>query len=273
MCAAHRKEVLEEIRDKLKKNESVICVSTQLIEAGVDVSFECVMRSLAGLDSIAQAAGRCNRNGEVARRDVYVFNHAEENVTRLKTIEVGQECTRLMLLDLEKDPPLFNGELLSTDAMFHYFKTYYNELAPDLEYPVNTLNTTLYQMLFTYNKQFMQQSKPIQKARASLKTAAQHFQVIEGNTQAILVPYGERQELIKDLVSGQRIENYEQFLKKAQPYSVNVFSFEMKILQREQLVRIVDFGPFQLYIALDQGYDDQYGLTIHGDAGLRFMNF
>jgi len=66
MCAAHRNTILEKVRGHLDRRESVVCVSTQLIEAGVDVSFECVIRSLAGLDSIAQAAGRCNRHGEDA---------------------------------------------------------------------------------------------------------------------------------------------------------------------------------------------------------------
>src|SRR5690606_4496420 len=65
MCAAHRKAIISEMRDMLKRKEKLLCISTQLIEAGVDVSFECVIRSLAGLDSIAQAAGRCNRHGEV----------------------------------------------------------------------------------------------------------------------------------------------------------------------------------------------------------------
>ena len=64
MCPAHRDMVISDLRCMLSRDESVICVSTQLIEAGVDISFECVIRDLAGLDSIYQAAGRCNRHGE-----------------------------------------------------------------------------------------------------------------------------------------------------------------------------------------------------------------
>lgn len=63
MCAEHRSNVLKEIRERLDRNEKVICISTQLVEAGVDFSFQCVIRSLAGLDNLIQAAGRCNRNG------------------------------------------------------------------------------------------------------------------------------------------------------------------------------------------------------------------
>lgn len=79
MCAAHRNYILTEIRKRLSNKEPVICISTQLIEAGVDVSFHCVIRSLAGLDSIAQAAGRCNRHGEYGVQQVYVIDHEEEN--------------------------------------------------------------------------------------------------------------------------------------------------------------------------------------------------
>ena len=63
-CAAHRKAIFDTIKARLKNGKPVICISTQLIEAGVDISMACVIRALGGLDSIAQAAGRCNRHGE-----------------------------------------------------------------------------------------------------------------------------------------------------------------------------------------------------------------
>lgn len=63
MCAAHRAQVLRGIREALKCGSTCRVVSTQLIEAGVDVDFPVVFRAMAGLDSVAQAAGRCNRNG------------------------------------------------------------------------------------------------------------------------------------------------------------------------------------------------------------------
>ncbi len=86
LCPAHRKKTLAKIRKRLELNLPVLCVSTQLIEAGVDVDFSSVIRFLAGLDSIAQAAGRCNRNNVRKTGTVYVLNPHEERIDLLEDI-------------------------------------------------------------------------------------------------------------------------------------------------------------------------------------------
>ena len=67
MCGEHRSEVIDQIKKDLAANRSIRVVSTQLVEAGVDLDFPVVYRAMAGLDSIAQAAGRCNREGRLAQ--------------------------------------------------------------------------------------------------------------------------------------------------------------------------------------------------------------
>ena len=105
MCAAHRKTVIDEIKEKLKSDERMICVSTQLIEAGINISFSCVVRSLAGLDSIAQAAGRCNRHGkDPIPHEVYIIRCSDENVDKLDDIAIGQRATERLLRDFKKHP-------------------------------------------------------------------------------------------------------------------------------------------------------------------------
>lgn len=84
MCPAHRRKVLADIKDRLLRDAECRVVSTQLVEAGVDVDFPVVFRAMAGLESLAQSAGRCNREGKIARGSFRVFRAATEPVGSLK---------------------------------------------------------------------------------------------------------------------------------------------------------------------------------------------
>lgn len=269
MCPAHRKTILQEIREQLRVGKKIICISTQLIEAGVDVSFNCVIRSLAGLDSIAQAAGRCNRHGETALRDVYVINHAEEKLSKsLETIEKGGEFSKYIFKDINSDSSLFEGEVLSPGALTHYFKQFYQYYEPRLKFPVTAYHSTLYDMYFSSNNQFSSEYVGAYKPTltASFKTAGQLFEVIKDNTKAILVPFGDGEKLIGHLTGYDAIKDYNWFMKQAQQYSVNVFQHEFDALSRNGLIRVVDFGFSKIYIAFERAYDEQYGLSVDGKA-------
>ena len=130
LCPAHRKGILAEVTNRLENEKPVLCISTQLIEAGVDVDFNSVIRFLAGLDSIAQAAGRCNRNGNLGTADVFVVNPAEENITMLKDIKIGQEKTMRVLSEVE------HRDFLSPSAIERYFSYYFHERAELMQYPL-----------------------------------------------------------------------------------------------------------------------------------------
>lgn len=273
MCPAHRKKMIKDIRNDLKTNKKFVCVSTQLIEAGVDVSFECVMRSLAGVDSIAQSAGRCNRHGEAELKNVYVFNHAEENLSRLETIAAGAKCSANILKDLEKDSSLYGGDLLSPKAIQFYFQQYYTDLQHKLDYPIT--GTSIWALLYGDNAEAVNYfAKTVLKAnysftnRAAIRSAANEFKVIEAETTPILVPYGEGEELIADLMSEVFIDNIGQFMKKAQQYSVNVFPYVKEQLFKQGLVDIVDLGFMQMIVAKKNAYDENYGLDASGEAKL-----
>ncbi|HBN85210.1 MAG TPA: CRISPR-associated helicase/endonuclease Cas3, partial [Clostridiales bacterium] len=117
MCPAHRLATIKTIKEK--KQQRVLCISTQLIEAGVDISFNCVIRAIAGLDSIAQAAGRCNRNGEDPYgKNVYIVNLAEENLSMLPDIKCGADITYRILAESPSD-------LLSPAVIQRYYKEYF----------------------------------------------------------------------------------------------------------------------------------------------------
>ncbi|RNB61472.1 CRISPR-associated helicase Cas3' [Brevibacillus gelatini] len=271
MCAAHRNRILEQVRGHLQREEKVVCISTQLIEAGVDVSFDCVIRSLAGLDSIAQAAGRCNRHGKKEIQQVYIIDHAEENLKHLQEIKVGKQLVQRMLIDLKKDPNQHGGNLLSVQAMEQYFRKFYTEFSSRslLNYYIRGLEKDMTELLManrnnsSYNLEYKNSKKeslPLFIVN-SYRTAADHFQVIDDQTTAVLVPYGETgKEIIAQLNGDETIKNLSMLLRKAQQYTISLFAYEREQLSKNDgLVSLMD-GKI---LALSEStYSEDYGLDV-----------
>ncbi|WP_068782724.1 CRISPR-associated helicase/endonuclease Cas3 [Paenibacillus phocaensis] len=279
MCAAHRKEQLKEIRDRLNQQVPLICVTTQLIEAGVDVSFKCVIRSLAGLDSIAQAAGRCNRHGEDESQNVYIIDHADEAISKLKEIKVGKDVSRHVLAKFKKKPDKYEGNLLLPQAMSEYFRYYYNRMEVNLNYNVKKLDKEMTKLLMSLSQEndYVTHYQKKNGTRfplilnGSYKTAAEHFKVIDQNTTSVLVPYGGGKELIAQLNSGAWLEDISKFLKQAQQYTVNLYSQELEQLRRDNA--IVEHLDGMIYELKENWYSDEYGVDLKGEGGMDFMGF
>ncbi|KDN57898.1 CRISPR-associated helicase/endonuclease Cas3 [Exiguobacterium sp. AB2] len=268
MCAAHRKYILEKINKRLDTGKRVICISTQLIEAGVDVSFQCVIRSFAGLDSIAQAAGRCNRHGEVERRTVYLINHVEESVSKLTDIAKGQEIVKRLVVDLERDSTAYGGELLSPLAMRRYFQEFYQLREVDLDYAVKGSTETLAPMLFegTKNRHRISDTPLLLVARH--RTVADNFHVIEQLTDDVLVPYGDKgKELIALLNGDVNWEDARKWLKESQQYTISIYNHERQAL--EQSGGIVSLLDGRLLVLQPTAYDEQYGLNLSQDSEMQ----
>lgn len=272
MCAVHRNKILDEVREHLKKGNKIICISTQLIEAGVDVSFECVIRSLAGLDSIAQAAGRCNRHGEKEIQNVYVIDHEEENLNHLKEIKIGKQVARRIFIDIRQDKTNYGGHILSKQAIEKYFREYYTEFESNLNYVIPKLKKEMTELLSapkrnnTYYQAYLHKEKkqlPLFITN-SYKTAAEHFYVIDNNTVSVLVPYDEGKEIIAELNSDVTIADLTKLLKKSQQYTINLFKYEQEqLVKNDGLVSYLD-GKI---LALKEGaYDTEFGLNIENDS-------
>lgn len=270
MCPAHRKKVLRKVKNALSDKKRVICLSTQLIEAGVDISFECVIRSLAGLDSIAQAAGRCNRHGEYGIRNVYIINSADEVLTKLKEIRIGGEQTARILEEFKDEPEFFGNNLLSQEAISVYFQYYYSQISNDLNYPIVKLEKNLFDLLNQnqdYYAAFIRKYKlkfPL-ISRQSFATAEQYFQVIDNHTTSILVPYNEEaKQIIADLNGTVDIKELGNLLKKAQQYVINIYDHELKILDKEDNIDLLLQG--NVYALKEPAYTDEMGLDIKGEG-------
>jgi CRISPR-associated endonuclease/helicase Cas3 len=279
MCAAHRKEILEEIKDKLMQKERVVCVSTQLIEEGVDISFESVIRSLAGLDSIAQAAGRCNRHGEVDKENVYIIDLKDEKLDRLAEIKIGKEKANNILLDMKKDTTIHGGSLLSQGAMTRYFHLYYKSFDQKLDYRIQKLKLSMVELL-TYQrsrtpfaKAYMSKYKslPSLLLTNSYRTAAEHFQVIHQQTTSILVPYGEGEEIITQLNSENSISELSQLMKRAQQYSVNIYDHEKNALMQNGA--LISYFDGSILSVTPNAYDEEYGINIEADSEMGLLDY
>jgi CRISPR-associated endonuclease/helicase Cas3 len=273
MCPAHRIAVLDEIKECLSNKKSVICVSTQLIEAGVDISFGSVIRFLAGLDSIVQAAGRCNRHNESypVLGEVFIINPKEENIEELEDIRIGKEKTERFLNEFKNNPEKFNNDIVSQEAIEQYYQYYFYQRKEEMNYPV-TANSPVGQEdnlfnLLSVNSLSVDEYKRINNKfpaiclRQAFMSAAKSFQVIESITRGIVVPYGkDGKEIINKLCSIQELEKQYVLIRRAQRYSVNLFPNIMKKLQDQHAVHEVQKGSGILYLD-EQYYSDEFGLS------------
>jgi len=271
MCAAQREEVLEkEIKPKLEAREPVICVSTQLIEAGVDIDFGAVIRSLAGLDSIAQSAGRCNRHG--LREDggsVWVVNPQEENLDRLKDIQSGREHAQWVLDDFKGNPEDFGSDRIGLETITRYYQHYYKAHENELDYPVSKdspigHDDTLFNLL-SMNKistniysATHQRNAPDIFLRQSFRSASGEFRVIDSPTRGVIVPYKYGEEIITELCSAFDIEKQSKLLKYAQRFSVNLFDHQFKELLQTGAIHEAQKGTGIFYLD-KQYYSDEFG--------------
>lgn len=276
MCPFHRMKILSDMKMKLG-HERVICVSTQLIEAGINISFGCVVRSLAGLDSIAQAAGRCNRHGERVCSDVYIVNVEGENVSKLIDIKEGQDCTMRVLNEFKQNPNIFDNNLLSQKAMEQYYKYYFYNRSGAMNYTLSKPHDdkTMYDLLSENSeavKAFDGRNgyKPELMLRQAFKTAGDDFQGIDQNTTGVIVPYGEGKNLIAQINSAYNLSELKQYLKKAQQFSVNLFETDRKELGR--MKALIPLKENTILVLREEFYRADIGVTFE-EQPMEFYNY
>ena len=257
LCPAHRKQILSKVNDRLKNGLPVLCISTQLIEAGVDVDFNSVIRFLAGLDSIAQAAGRCNRNGNLETATVYVVNPTDETIDRLEDIKIGRDKARRVLGESE------HKDFLSPSAITRYFSYYFYERANMMTYPLSAKQVgrqdTLLNLL-SNNALNVGRKKDLLRLQQSFKTAGRAFKAIVAPTQAVIVPYGAGRKIIGELCADPEPAKAYKLLKKAQQYSVNLFPNVWRKLIEADAVNAIQEGE-EIYYLDERYYSPEFGVS------------
>lgn len=236
MCGQHRSEIIQEIKQRLKNCESVRVISTQLVEAGVDLDFPVVYRALAGLDSIAQAAGRCNREGKLSDQGkVIVFNpprKAPEGILRK-----AEDTTCSIVLADDRDP-------IGYDSFEKYFE--------ELYWKANSLDKEeIVALLDPYHNDLGEFS-------IFFRTAAKKFKIIDDSMlKIIFVRYGEGDRLI-DLLKTKGPDRW--LMRKLQRYSVTVYTFDFHKLRQRGAIEEVYPQIFALSSKLD--YSAETGLLV-----------
>lgn len=232
LCGRHRSQVIAEVKRRLRAGEPCRLVTTQVVEAGVDLDFPLVMRALAPLDSVVQAAGRANREGRLARGRVVVFQ-PEAGKLPGKDYERATLITRKVLgmgyTDLD-DPA----------ATAEYFRQLYRVEATD--------------------------RKGIQALRRTLDypEVARNFRMIDDDTQTVIVPYGaandrQRIDAIWETIETHR-GNLRSLMRQVQPFTVSLYRRQAQKYERQGWIQpstaVPDLG---LWVGK---YDAVRGLTV-----------
>lgn len=242
MCPKHRKETIATIKARLKNKEACKVISTQLIEAGVDVDFPVVYRATAGLDSIIQSAGRCNREGKNSIADVFVFEPEESKYSNKsndlkRAIDTANSIFRN-----------YSEDVSAPAAIKKYFEDYYYLQDTDKYKIIENINAGVASCEFYF------------------ADIARDFKIIEDNTKAIVIPFDKQAlELIDQL---KYADYYKTVLRKLQPYTVNIYEPEYNNLLA---TGALDYIAPNIDIAVlkdMQYYDDNLGLKAFVEKGI-----
>jgi CRISPR-associated endonuclease/helicase Cas3 len=242
LCGEHRSMIISRIKDSLEKQEPVRVISTQLVESGVDIDFPVVYRAMAGFDSIAQAAGRCNREGKLEKNGknikgkVVVFQTpkpAPPGFLR-KSADAGSEIMRLNPEDCEN---------LRPDIFLRYFKLFYgNGIASFDQKDMHSLLV-----------------KDAGRGEFQFRTAARKFKLIDDQNQVSVVVWYSGEKTTGQQLIGQ-LKKYgpsRKLLRKMQRFTVTIPERKFSEIQ-DSVVEEVEGLWCQ---AVDYAYDDTLGFV------------
>jgi CRISPR-associated endonuclease/helicase Cas3 len=244
MCGAHRSDVIRRIKQRLESGEPVRVISTQLVEAGVDLDFPVVYRALAGLDSIAQAAGRCNREGLLEQGEVIVF--IPPKPAPPGHLRKAEDISRSVLHGAIGDP-------LERTLFARYFEQFYYACDLD-EHGIGKLLEVDGQSL-----------------AVNFRSAAEKFRLIrDEDTASIVVRYrgpAGNDDTVDALLGKLRKDGPERWLmRKLQRYTVTVHKREVQEWQRTGDVE--EWQPGWYVQVCDVGYSDELGLVMGCESSL-----
>lgn len=242
MYPRHRRRILEKIRKLVKNGERCILISTSLVEAGVDLDFRAVYRQLAGVDSMIQAAGRCNREGKRDAKDsfAYIFQFEE------KEYVPGQQ------LQIDVSKMLLSGgvDISSLRGIEKYFEALYHFRGESLD-----------------KKKIFEEFK---KQRYNFAKAAREFKLIEENTLTVFVS---REEEAEELLQQIKYQGYtKSSMRKAGQYCVQLYEGDIEKLQGAGMLRPISEDIEDFFELVDkEQYTEEMGLNLGIESGVAVL--
>lgn len=233
MCPQHRRDVLATIRRRLAAGEPTRVVSTQLVEAGVDVDFPVVYRAMAGMDSLAQAAGRCNREGRAnGVADVHIFIPEKQALPGI----IGKATDETLGLFRTR-----GSEELETHGIFReYFHNLYGVANSRAEDMLQSIAKDAQTLMFPF------------------RSIADRFRLIDEDTVPIVIDYGEGREIIEQI----RKRGVDRdTMRRAQRFIVSPFRPVVERLDREGRIEAIADGLYAVTEKIGR-YDTSTGLDV-----------
>lgn len=228
LCGAHRREVLSKVKRRLDNGERCLLATTQVVEAGVDIDFPVVFRAIGPLDRIVQAAGRCNREGNLKEGQVVIFKPKDGGIPP-GSYKTGTDTAKAML---SNSPP---GFLHDPGTYFEYFSRLYQ--AVDID------------------------AKGIQQMREGLRYSdvSENFELIDQDTEAVAIPWDKIGEDLLERIERTRKERIGRNVQRElQPYLVNLYQNEFNDALTEGVIE--EIVP-DLY-RWEGRYDEKLGLIL-----------
>ncbi len=275
LCAAHRLNIISALKRILLQNRKanthhkVICISTQLVEAGVDLDFDVVFRSLAGLDSLVQCAGRCNREGKLqidgkkTHGKLYIMRYMEENLSSLPDIKASVVASEYSIRSIQEEASDEDNQMDIEKLQTPYFEKYYVSNLDKLDYSDIRRHSNMIEELGSNmqdrSSYFMAHpidGKPVMFQ--AFRTAAENFHLIDEGTTTVIVPY-QNEELLGELEIAMDKNNYSELkslLQMLQRYSINIY------LSEKYKPFLMKYEGISVYILLKEYYNERKGILI-----------
>ena len=235
MCPAHRDNKIEHIRSLLNNHKPCIVVATQLIEAGVDLDFPVVYRSLSGLDHIVQIAGRCNREGRLDHGDVYIFNPEKDPPPG--ELGHGAEVVSTMLAQ----SPTGTLDLFDPKVIENYFIRFYGR--PEDQHGIlkEAINYNFHEI-------------------------SAKFKMISDNSVSVVCPYGDGPNIIEEYKNMLKYGHLNRDIRRRiQRYIVQLYTYDMSSLVKNGFVAEIDKDLYEIMTQYNYFYNDDYGLQFGKD--------